>query len=67
LASLGFYDGSTSFGVVKKGEIHLCSDFNFTITAEVICKISSNSGYLVELTPQGQDSATRYIYLVIYN
>ena len=38
-------------------------DFNFNIVAEVICALPSSSGYLVTLTPKGQDSATKYVLL----
>ena len=62
----GFYDGPTSFGLYKKGNIHTASDFNFDIIAEVICAVPASSGYLVRLTPQGHDSATRCsVYLIV--
>ena len=59
LILVGFHDGAHTFGIIKKGVIHTASDFNLTIIAEVICSVSSSSGYLVQLTPQGEDNATR--------
>ncbi len=54
-------DGGT-FGVLKKGIYYPASDFAFTLAGEVICKMPSGSGYLVNLAPSGSSSQdeTRY-------
>lgn len=57
---VGYFDGNNTFGIMKKGVAHSASDFDFMITAEVICSMPTSSGYLVKLTPQGQDNTTRY-------
>ena len=61
----GFYDGDTSFGLMKKGIVHTSSDFNFTLLAEVICAVPASSGYLINLTPQREGGITRYSYIII--
>ena len=63
LLIIGFFDGA-NFGIIRKGVTHAASDFNFQILAEVICSVPSSSGYLVKLTPQGEDNATRYAFLL---
>lgn len=59
MAICRIFDG-TIFGIIKKDVVHTASDFNFTIIAEVICSVPSSLGYLVKLTSQGKDNATRY-------
>ena len=54
-----------TFGTVMKNNVYYpCSDFRFTLQSEVICEITSSSGYLITLTSRNS-TATRYLHTVI--
>ncbi len=58
----GFHDDreEKTCGIVKKGIYTPSSDFHFDLVAEVICAVTSSSGYLISLTPYSSED-TRYV------